>query len=134
MHVAGLLRTNLREGEALARFGGEEFVAVVPAPTADAVFGIVERVRAAVAATPLALPSGENLSMSISFGLAPIVPPVAEAADDASAARRALDAALRAADDALYVAKRCGRNRVQLAPQLAPATPPQTLQGETVEV
>ncbi len=133
VHVAGLLRTNLREGEALARFGGEEFVAVIPAPTADAVFGIVERVRAAVAATPLPLPGGESLPVSISFGLAPIAPPAAGAADDAGAARRALDAALRAADDALYVAKRCGRNRVQLAPQPAPATPAQTVRGDTIE-
>lgn len=134
VHVAGLLRTKLREGEALARFGGEEFVAVIPAPTADAVFSIVERVRAAVAASPLTLPSGERLSMSISFGLAPILPAPATTEDEA-APRRALDAALRAADDALYVAKRCGRNRVQVAPQPTPAPTPAapTVRGEALE-
>ena len=135
VHVASLLRANLREGEALARFGGEEFVAVIPAPTADAVYRIVERVRAVVAGTPMALPQGGSLGMSISFGLAPIEAP--QAAGDATAPRRALDAALRAADDALYVAKRCGRNRVQLAPLgeplvAAPATQPES--GAPLEV
>ena len=135
IHVANLLRTNLRGGEALARFGGEEFVAVVPAPTADAVYSIVERVRAAVAATPMPLPDGGSLPVSISFGLAPIDPPVAMPAD-AAAPRRALDAALRAADDALYVAKRCGRNRVQLAPVAkppAPAPAARPARGEALE-
>lgn len=132
VHVASLLRANLRDGEALARFGGEEFVAVVPAPTADAVYRIVDRVRAAVAATPMPLPGGGGLAMSISFGLARITPVPADAAEgDESAARRALDAALRAADDALYLAKRSGRNRVEIARAGAPQP---VAQGEVLEV
>ena len=135
VHVAGLLRANLREGEALARFGGEEFVAVIPAQTAEAVYSVVERVRAAIAATPMALPDGGQLGMSISFGLAPIAAPPAAQAGDAAAPRRALDIALRAADDALYVAKRCGRNRVQLAPPgAASAAAAPAAQGEVLEI
>lgn len=84
-----------------ARFGGEEFVALVPAPPSR-VRNCVEGLRARIAATPVASALGP-IMLTCSFGI--------------SDAQRApsVDAALQEADAALYEAKRTGRNRVVVA-------------------
>ena len=64
---------------------------------------LLERVRATVAATPVALPGGTQLSLTVSVGLAELAPGESTAA------------LLQRADAALYGAKRLGRNRVLLA-------------------
>lgn len=97
-----MLADNLREGDVLARWGGEEFLALMPASPLDAASATAERIRAAVARAPL--PVGpEPLALTLSFGVALVHGP-----DD-------LQAAIARADQALYVAKHAGRNRVQLA-------------------
>ena len=133
VHIAQLLKEGLRDGEVLARYGGEEFVAIVPAASAAAACKAVERLRAMVAERPLALALATTplaalppLQLTMSFGVAAVSMPLAPATP--AAARDALEATLRAADQALYAAKRGGRNRVELAalPPRAPtaATPP----------
>ncbi|KRA18357.1 GGDEF domain-containing protein [Acidovorax sp. Root568] len=97
-----VLADNLREGDVLARWGGEEFLALMPASPLDAASATAERIRAAVARAPL--PVGpEPLALTLSFGVALVHGP-----DD-------LQAAIARADQALYAAKHAGRNRVQLA-------------------
>ncbi|MDO5624291.1 MAG: GGDEF domain-containing protein [Pseudomonadota bacterium] len=116
MHVADVLRAGLRQGELVARMGGEEFVVLVPAPTVQEAARLAERMREYLACTPLVLADGSALPMTISFGLACVaVPPAAGAADDATL-HAALKEALSAADGALYTAKHAGRNRLALAP------------------
>jgi len=90
-----VLADNLREGDVLARWGGEEFLALMPASPLDAA-------RAAVAQAPLSV-GPAPITLTLSFGVAQVHGP-----DD-------LQAAIARADQALYAAKHAGRNRVQLA-------------------
>lgn len=98
--VADVLRISVREIDTPARFGGEEFSIILPETGLDGAKIVAERVREAVAKAEIpGLPHG----VTISIGLACFP----EHADD----RAGL---IRAADTALYEAKRTGRNRVCL--------------------
>ena len=97
-----VLADNLREGDVLARWGGEEFLALMPASPLDAARATAERIRAAVAHAPLSV-GPAPIALTLSFGVAQVHGP-----DD-------LQAAIARADQALYAAKHAGRNRVQLA-------------------
>ncbi|MBL9028650.1 MAG: diguanylate cyclase [Myxococcales bacterium] len=105
-HVAGILRAEARSMDLVARVGGEEFAILMPDTGLDEASVAAERLREAVAKDPLGK-GGERVTAS--FGVAATSP-----------GRAALDALLRAADDALYASKRGGRNRVSLAPPAAP--------------
>lgn len=102
--VAGALRDVAgRAGDLVARYGGEEFVIVLPGTDARGAAHLAERARTAIAA--LELPherSSVTRRVSLSVGVAATVP---DAPDGAGAL-------LRAVDDALYAAKRGGRDRV----------------------
>ena len=93
--IATILRRCTRQSDVVARYGGEEFVVILPeTPLLEALqFG--EKIRAAVAT--------ENLGVTVSIGLASI--PHSRFAD--------AEALLDAADEALYRAKKSGRNRVE---------------------
>jgi two-component system cell cycle response regulator len=97
--LAGRLST-VAHNALLTRWGGEEFVVLLP-PIVDAaeLAAIGERFRAAVDATPFSIDKGRLLDITISVGAA-------------SGRLGAFDAMLQAADEALYMAKRSGRNRV----------------------
>jgi diguanylate cyclase (GGDEF)-like protein len=94
---------SLRKNDVLARYGGEEFIVLLPETPADAAVLVVERLRERIATTPLVLPDGRTVPMTVSVGLAGL-----ENYQDG------FEALLKRADDALYVAKRAGRNCVQL--------------------
>ena len=100
--VAGALASCVRPMDLLARYGGEEFAIVLPG--CNGVFGLIvaERIRAAVEARPIPLPSGKELSVTISIGGAYSLPWIR------STAALWIDRA----DQQLYRAKRSGRNRV----------------------
>jgi diguanylate cyclase (GGDEF)-like protein len=94
-----------RSGDFAARYGGEEFVVILEDTTLSGTLAVAEQIRAAVIATGMRAPSGGPLTVSIGVAL--------RTPDDASA-----DDLLRHADEALYLAKDAGRNRV------VPWTPP----------
>jgi diguanylate cyclase (GGDEF)-like protein len=94
--VARLLRAALRQTDFLARFGGEEFVVLLPGTVLTGAVEVGERLRRAVADGPW---SGEAVTVSI--GAATLGPAPAGAGK-----------LLRDADRALYRAKAAGRNRV----------------------
>lgn len=96
-----VLRTRMRTTDLVARFGGEEFAAILYRATLDDAVRIADEIRRQLAATPVVGSSGEQLSATVSAGCAAIGP------EEESA-----DALLRAADVALYMAKRAGRDRV----------------------
>lgn len=100
-HLAQLLRHRLRSADLLARIGGEEFMAVLVGIAPPQAAEICERLRLAVAEHDWAAVH-RGLSVSISVGIAGGAPP------------QQADALLQRADQALYAAKRCGRNRVQV--------------------
>ena len=99
--VAGVLSARCRERDAVARFGGEEFVIWCPDVDAETAVVVGERIRAAVEA--LRLPDWPDLRVTVSVGVAPL------------AEGKAIERILSEADAALYRAKADGRNRVQLA-------------------
>ena len=102
-----------RNFDTVARFGGEEFVVVMPDITPELAMLVAERLRLRVADTPMKLKSGLSLPIKISIGVA-----VSRHQGD-----RAEDLLSRA-DQALYAAKRQGRNRVVLANDDAGAVTP----------
>ncbi len=102
VRVAQALRQGLRQGDVLARWGGEEFLALLPATAPAAAAALAERLRQAVAALPVML-DGQTLSITVSLGVAPV------------GADADLQPATAQADRALYASKRAGRNRVSLA-------------------
>jgi diguanylate cyclase (GGDEF)-like protein len=102
---ARVLRHNLRPTDFIARYGGEEFIAILPDTSLDTAVKVAERVRQAWAQTQIPLDeSGKILSGTVSIGVAPLEP-------DAP-----LDESLSRVDEAMYRAKREGRNQVALPP------------------
>ncbi|XPV77019.1 MAG: diguanylate cyclase [Desulfovibrio sp.] len=101
-HVAKILRNTLREGDFVARIGGEEFAMLLPCDAPDAADVIGERIRYSVEASPLVVPEA-TVPLTISVGIA-----------NATMKSVGLDceALLGIADEALYEAKSSGRNRV----------------------
>jgi diguanylate cyclase (GGDEF)-like protein len=105
VELASRLRASLRATDVAYRVGGEEFVLLLPGrDIGDAVL-VAERVRHAVAATPLA-----GLPVTVSAG-------VTSVREDAAT----LSEVLRQADRALYAAKAAGRNRVLSADDVVAA-------------
>ncbi len=100
--LSRILRDNIRENELVGRYGGEEFIMVMPDVDRDAALMAAERIRKLIADTPFdhaeKQPSG---SVTVSGGVS--VWPM-DGND--------VETLLRRADDALYSAKRAGRNRV----------------------
>jgi diguanylate cyclase (GGDEF)-like protein len=110
--VAALLRVDLREVDRVGRFGGEEFVVLLPGSKLEQAQGVAERLRDAVGRDDLAsvVPP---IRLSISIGVAEWI------AEDVDAS-----GLLMRADAALYLAKRSGRDRVVIAdPTVAVVSP-----------
>jgi diguanylate cyclase (GGDEF)-like protein len=101
--VAKRFVRSVRASDYLARYGGEEFIVILPeTQLGDAVtFG--EKLRAAIASTPVRIPDGEALPVTVSVGTASLSHTQFNSAAEM----------IRAADQALYRAKRNGRNRVE---------------------
>ena len=99
--IATVLRKRLRGSDFIARFGGEEFVLLLPATPPALGAKLLETLRAAIEACPFHF-KGERVTITISMGLASFK------------AGEHSDLVLKRADQALYRAKNAGRNRVEL--------------------
>jgi two-component system cell cycle response regulator len=96
------LASNVRAVDLPCRYGGEEFVTIMPGATVEAAERIAERIRRYISGSPFRVAQGsELLTVTISIGVAGILGP-----EDTS------EALLKRADEALYEAKAAGRNRV----------------------
>ncbi len=103
--VAGLLHEEKREADILARFGGEEFIMLLPETGVDGATVFAERLRQKIAALPCK--DGERpFRITASFGIASLTFP---AGTDAGVV---LETLLQQADAALYRSKADGRNRI----------------------
>ncbi len=105
--IAATLKTMLRDYDLAGRFGGEEFSLLLPQTRAVDAFRIAERMRENIAALSFIAPGasgGERVQVTVSIGVAAL---------DAGS-RRQLAELLAAADAALYRAKACGRDQVQM--------------------
>ncbi|OOY85378.1 hypothetical protein BOW14_10485 [Solemya velum gill symbiont] len=96
------LEQSLRSSDIPARFGGEEFVVLMPETPSDTANEIAERLRAMVAERIVVTSTGERVSVTISIGVSSLQP------EDTD-----LDQMIKRADRALYRAKEAGRNRVE---------------------
>ena len=105
--VAKRCRDALRDRDLFARFGGEEFIALLAAPSADEVPVTAERLRSAIASAPINV-DGVRIDVTVSVGGA-----IGEALPDGETAL--LDGLIARADEALYAAKAAGRNRVTIS-------------------
>ena len=97
--VALLFGEALRGGDAVARWGGEEFLVLLPATHLNAAQEVAQRLRSA-AETRLGAIDGLSAPLTVTFGVSTF------------AAAPSLESCLKAADDALYRGKAQGRNRV----------------------
>ncbi|MCW8131383.1 MAG: diguanylate cyclase [Planctomycetota bacterium] len=105
--VASVLRRNLKKDDLVARYGGEEFAVILVGLSRDQARLVAERIRTVIAQIDFPnekiLPTG---NLTISIGLAEFPSDALERGD-----------LIAAADRALYIAKRSGKNRVCLAPR-----------------
>jgi two-component system, cell cycle response regulator len=100
--VAGRMQDSVRLEDMVGRWGGEEFLVVLPNTTDQGAAELAERLRQVVADTPCRLADGDAVQVTISVGCA------ASLIDDAGIL-------VRSADAAMYEAKQTGRNRVVVA-------------------
>ncbi len=103
--IAHALRATLRGEDHVGRWGGEEFLIVLPLQGLASARSAVERCRVRVAAEPVIAEDGRAIRATVSFGLAVFPGPGMASTQDM----------INAADAALYRAKAAGRNRVEIA-------------------
>ena len=101
--VALRLKSSVRPYDSVGRYGGEEFLIVLPGCDREMATQTAERVRSGFNEHPLVTPEG-SFSITLSFGVANVL-------EDSEA----VDSIIRRADEALYRAKGSGRNRVEVA-------------------
>lgn len=104
--VAQLLQREVRPGDIVCRYGGEEFAVILPKTNHDDSVAIADRIRLAIAEEAIILPSLQQIEMTASLG-------VATFPGDAQTKEHLI----KQADQALYGAKTSGRNRVHQAQQ-----------------
>lgn len=101
--LAAVLRSCVREVDVVARYGGEEFSIVLPETDAAGAYVVAEKIRETVSLHKFEAANGErDCTLTVSIGIATLP----THADDK-------ESLLREADDALYVAKHGGKNRVR---------------------
>lgn len=100
--IYSLCKENIREGDMLARFGGDEFVILLPHLSSERGAQTARRLCQIIATTPIHTAKGVPINVSVSVGITPYR--AAHAQD--------VDALLHQADQAMYRAKQKGRNRV----------------------
>jgi len=107
--VAGVLHRGMRQGDLVARLGGEEFVALLSHCSLEAGLNFAERLREAIESEAIDVGEGQApLKVTVSIGLA-----------DSASHDHDLDALIERADEAMYRAKQGGRNQTVWSQQAA---------------
>ncbi|MDA8335119.1 MAG: diguanylate cyclase [Peptococcaceae bacterium] len=96
----------LRSRDLMGRWGGEEFVLILPGASPDGALAVAERARKNIAGSVVSLDNTTTVSVTASFGVAGVAAPESGTS---------LEKLLEMADQALYRAKNSGRNRVVLS-------------------
>lgn len=105
--VAATIRDAVRGGDSVYRYGGEEFLVLLPNAPLDAAVGAIERIRLALIARAIVHPDSDVAPVvTLSCGVAYTAPGGGEPIKDW----------IQRADEALYAAKTAGRNRVERSP------------------
>jgi diguanylate cyclase (GGDEF)-like protein len=111
-HVAKLAASRLRQSDFIGRYGGEEFVAILPEATAEGAIVVAERIRSSVESSVATL-DDLRISVTVSVGISEL-----------GTATGTTEGLLGAADEALYRSKSGGRNRVSVHAGQSAATVP----------
>lgn len=111
IEFACLLKRNVRPQDEVGRMGGEEFAIILPGSGRETAATVADRINAMVRAARISLPSGEEVSITVSTGIH---------VDETGAS---LESLLTHADKALYQAKKSGRNRAVFSPGNKGAVP-----------
>ncbi|TMB50716.1 MAG: diguanylate cyclase [Chloroflexi bacterium] len=98
--VADIIVDNIRPSDLFGRYGGEEFMLILPESLPAEAVDVAERLRSVVAQTPLAIATGQSVNITISIGVA-----------GGTGHELQVDALVDQADAAMYAAKGLGRNR-----------------------
>ncbi|MBN1576459.1 MAG: diguanylate cyclase [Chitinispirillaceae bacterium] len=102
--ISSLLENSVRQDiDTVARYGGEEFALILVKTTDNGAAETAERIRAAIAALPFKSPTGNDVRLTMSFGIA-----------EYRKHARQINELIAKADKALYRAKEIGRNRVEV--------------------
>jgi putative two-component system response regulator len=120
-NVAQILRDQTRGTDTLCRVGGEEFLVIFPSQTTEEAYVWAERCRSVIAAHTVGV-NGIDITATISIGLASRVSGMPQCPD-----------LMKAADQALYAAKRGGRNAVRTVEQFKEQTDMETSQRDATE-
>ncbi|WP_443026408.1 GGDEF domain-containing protein [Sphingomonas sp. FARSPH] len=99
---AALAKGMVREGDVVARLGGEEFAVLLPRANSEQALAVCDRLRDATQKMAVSV-GGATIRITVSGGIAPL------------SADTSLDATMAVADAALYSAKRAGRNVLMMA-------------------
>jgi diguanylate cyclase (GGDEF)-like protein len=110
--VAGLLIESVRVSDTFGRYGGEEFMLILPETMPEDAVGLAEELRSLVAATDMAVPGGGTQKVTISVGVA-----------GGRGSELQIDMLVDRADAAMYAAKSLGRNRTYLFRELDEGAP-----------
>jgi diguanylate cyclase (GGDEF)-like protein len=108
-HIAGIVGAQLRANDIVARYGGEEFIVILPRTDSESAAVVAEKIRLGIESTPFERPSGERLPVTVSVGGCTAFGEMTD-----------VKALVALADQALYEAKRGGRNQVRMTLALHP--------------
>jgi diguanylate cyclase (GGDEF)-like protein len=104
--VSDILKDSVRKSDFLGRYGGEEFVIILPKTGPDDALQVAEKIRRIIESSPIKINADVTLNITLSAGVS---------GSNAATQGILLQDILKWADDALYQAKRSGRNRVATA-------------------
>ncbi|AAC06416.1 GGDEF domain-containing protein [Aquifex aeolicus] len=100
--ISEILKRNVRGADLVARFGGEEFIVMLSNTNLNGAVKKAEQLRRMIEQTPIELPNGEKLRVTVSIGVSTY------------RGHESLEELIKEADQALYEAKRKGKNRVEV--------------------
>ncbi len=116
--IADALQATIRGADVVARYGGDEYIVLLPETDRDGAIGCAERLRRRIESTPLILDNGKEISTSVSIGIA------CYPADGSNP-----EEMVNKADRALYNSKKQGKNQITLSDTLMHSS--STLSTET---
>lgn len=105
--LAQRIENQVRASDVAARYGGEEFVVLLPHTEVSSATRLAERIREEVSSSPIGLPNGDSVTITVSIGIAEVGP-----AKDEKDLKTLGDSLIARADVALYAAKSAGRDQV----------------------
>jgi len=102
--ISGVIRQSIRQTDTAGRYGGEEFIILVPGVSCHGTEILAERLRTSIQAAPIQVKKDQTITLTVSMGVSCF-----------SADKNSSESLVNSADKALYQAKKTGRNRVCVA-------------------